>query len=69
MLNLRLNEGFSLTTFKEEFQQTFEVTYEKNLPALIEKKLLSMEENRVRLTFEGMLLLDYVLLKLTKDTI
>jgi hypothetical protein len=28
-----------------------------------------MEENRVRLTFEGMLLLDYVLLKLTKDTI
>jgi oxygen-independent coproporphyrinogen-3 oxidase len=69
MLNLRLNEGFSLTTFKEEFQQRFEVTYEKNLPALIEKKLLSMEENRVRLTFEGMLLLDYVLLKLTKDTI
>jgi oxygen-independent coproporphyrinogen-3 oxidase len=69
MLNLRLNEGFSLSTFQEEFQQTFEVTYEKNLPALIEKKLLTIEENRVRLTFEGMLLLDYVLLKLTKDTI
>lgn len=69
MLNLRLNEGFSLTTFHEEFQQAFEVTYEKNLPALIEKKLLSIQENRVRLTFEGMLLLDFVLLKLTKETI
>jgi hypothetical protein len=39
------------------------------LPALIEKKLLTIEANRVRLTFDGMLLLDYVLLKLTKDTI
>jgi oxygen-independent coproporphyrinogen-3 oxidase len=69
MLNLRLNEGFSLTTFQDEFQQAFEATYEKNLPALIEKKLLTIQENRVSLTFEGMLLLDYVLLKLTKDTI
>ena len=69
MLNLRLNEGFSLTTFQDEFKQAFEVTYEKNLPALIEKKLITIHENRVRLTFEGMLLLDYVLLKLTKDTI
>ena len=69
MLNLRLNEGFSLTTFQDEFQQAFEATYEKNLPALIEKRLLTIQENRVSLTFEGMLLLDYVLLKLTKDTI
>jgi coproporphyrinogen III oxidase-like Fe-S oxidoreductase len=58
-----------LTTFQDEFQQAFEATYEKNLPALIEKRLLTIQENRVSLTFEGMLLLDYVLLKLTKDTI
>jgi oxygen-independent coproporphyrinogen-3 oxidase len=69
MLNLRLNEGFSLSTFHDEFQQSFEEIYEKNLPALIEKKLLIIQENRVYLSFEGMLLLDYVLLKLTKDTI
>jgi oxygen-independent coproporphyrinogen-3 oxidase len=69
MLNLRLKEGFSLSTFHDEFQQPFEEIYGKNLPVLIERKLLTIEENRVRLTFEGMLLLDYVLLKLTKDTI
>lgn len=69
MLNLRLNEGFSLSTFHDEFQQSFEDIYGKNLPALIEKKLLIIQENRVYLSFEGMLLLDYVLLKLTKETI
>jgi oxygen-independent coproporphyrinogen-3 oxidase len=69
MLNLRLNEGFLLSRFQHEFNQDFELTYQKTLPALIEKKLLTIEANRVRLTFDGMLLLDYVLLKLTKDTI
>jgi putative oxygen-independent coproporphyrinogen III oxidase len=69
MLNLRLNDGFSLTNFRDECHQDFELTYEKNIPALIEKKLLTISDNRVRLTFEGMILLDYVLLKLTKDTI
>ena len=69
MLNLRLNDGFSLTNFRDECHQDFELNYEKNIPALIEKKLLTISDNRVRLTFEGMILLDYVLLKLTKDTI
>lgn len=69
MLNLRLKEGFLLSNFYDLFQQPFEIIYGKNLPALIEKKLIMIQENRVYLSFEGMLLLDYVLLKLTKDTI
>ena len=67
MLNLRLKDGFSLTTFKEIFAQEFALMYAKTLPGLLEKKLITIQENQVALTFEGMMLLDYVLLKLTKE--
>lgn len=67
MLNLRLKDGFSLTNFKEIFAEDFVVMYANTLPALLEKKLMTIHENQVALTFEGMMLLDYVLLKLTKE--
>lgn len=67
MLNFRLREGFSLAEYTELFEETFEETFAATLPPLIEKSLIQVDQNRAKLSFEGMLLLDYVVVKLTKD--
>lgn len=69
MLNLRLKEGFAFATFQSRFQQAFLTLFEHPILRLQEKKLLMIDENRCALTFEGMLLLDYVVIQLTKDII
>lgn len=64
MLNLRLQQGFSLDEFLALFHRPFSVAYETIIPTLIEKKLLVMTSDRAFLSFEGMMLLDYVVVKL-----
>lgn len=69
MLNFRLKDGFALEEFEALYDQSFHNAYAKSLPPLIEKGLIVVEHNRAKLSFEGMLLLDYVVIKLTQDTI
>ncbi len=53
MLRLRLNEGFSLDTFKEKFSNSFRAKYELEIKELIEKNLIQITSNQVRLTTKG----------------
>ena len=53
MLRLRLNEGFSLDTFKEKFSYSFTDKYELEIKELIEKNLIQITSNQVRLTSKG----------------
>lgn len=69
MLNLRLKVGFSLEEFASLYDRPFAETFASTLPSLLEKKLIVIDHERAYLTFEGMLLLDYVVLKLTKELI
>jgi len=69
MLNYRLKDGFSLTEFNEIFHIQFTTLFENTILPLVQKGLILIENNRTKLSFEGMLLLDYVVLKLTKDLI
>ncbi len=69
MLNYRLKDGFSLTEFNEIFHIQFTTLFENTMLPLVQKGLILIENNRTKLSFEGMLLLDYVVLKLTKDII
>jgi oxygen-independent coproporphyrinogen-3 oxidase len=64
MLNLRLQQGFLLDEFLTLFHRPFSVVYESIIPTLIEKKLLEITSDRAFLSFEGMMLLDYVVVKL-----
>jgi len=66
MLNLRLKNGFSLSEFATIFDKSFIETYQSSLPSLREQGLIHIDQDRVYLTFNGMLLLDYVVLKLAK---
>jgi len=64
MLNLRLQDGFSLEEFYTTFKRPFAEVYQNIVSTLIEKKLLVVTSDRVFLSFEGMMLLDYVVIKL-----
>ena len=66
MLNLRLKDGFLLSEYALLFGQTFEKDHVTTLPMLIERKLISIHKDRAFLSFDGMMLLDYVVIKLTK---
>lgn len=68
MLNFRLSDGFLRNEYLELFGQTFENHYAHVLPKLIHDGLIETSQERVFLTFDGMLLLDYVVLKLTKES-
>ncbi len=65
MLNLRLKDGFLLSEYESLFGQSFEVDHHNTLPMLLERQLIKIDQNRVFLSFDGMLLLDYVVIKLT----
>jgi putative oxygen-independent coproporphyrinogen III oxidase len=67
MLNLRLKNGFSRTEFQNIFAEDFLNAYANKAPSLIEKGLLKVDQEQVYTTFEGMMLLDYVVVKLTSE--
>ncbi len=69
MLNLRLKDGFLLTSFATRFHESFDDYFQESLAALCEKELLVLTETSCYATFEGMLLLDYVVIQLTKHKI
>lgn len=69
MLNFRLKDGFSLSEFSRLFHIEFTKLFNQTLPPLVAKGLIMIGNDDAKLSFEGMLLLDYVVLKLTKDLI
>ena len=69
MLNLRMKEGFLLTSFAQRFHEPFQEAFAESLQKLVEKKLLVVDSLRCFATFEGMMLLDYVVIELTKTKI
>lgn len=69
MLNFRLKDGFLLKEFFDLFNIAFSELFHVTLPPLVDRGLISLDKECAKLSFEGMLLLDYVVLKLTKDLI
>jgi oxygen-independent coproporphyrinogen-3 oxidase len=69
MLNLRLKDGFLLATFYDRFQRSFSHLFEEEITSLQHKNLLYLDATHCWLSFEGMLLLDYVVIQLTKNKI
>jgi oxygen-independent coproporphyrinogen-3 oxidase len=67
MLNFRLKDGFELSEFFKLFNIEFSKLFQNTLQPLIDKGLIIIENGYAKLSFEGMLLLDYTVLKLTKD--
>ena len=64
MLKLRLNEGFLLDEYQNLFNENLLDTKKEEIKSLIERNLIKIEENRVTPTYQGMLLLDTVVVKL-----
>lgn len=64
LTNLRLVEGFSLTTFEKRFGFPFIKKYESSFNKLSKNGLLKIENNRLLATNRGLELLDQILLEL-----
>jgi oxygen-independent coproporphyrinogen III oxidase len=64
MLKLRMEKGFGVSEFESTFQQPYLPAYETITNDLIKRELLVKDDQHIRLTDEGFLLLDYVVLKL-----
>lgn len=67
MLKLRLAQGFSLSEFETRFKTPFTDKYKSETEELIQRGLLQIQNQRVSCTDDGIMLLDYVLLKLFKS--
>ena len=67
LTNLRLSDGFALQSFQDRFGYSFFDAYPKEFAELKEKGLLFEEDNRIKPTDSGILLLDRILLSLFRD--
>ena len=64
LLKLRMNEGFDLSEYKNKFDEGILKIKEKEINELLKSNLIKIEENRLTTTYQGMLLLDMVIVKL-----
>lgn len=64
LLKLRMNEGFDLSEYKNKFDEDILKIKEKEINELLKSNLIKIEENRLTTTYQGMLLLDMVIVKL-----
>ena len=62
--NLRLEQGFLKEEYKVQFGVDFEQKYEEKIKNFSLSKYFDFTNDRVRLTDEGLILMDFVLLKL-----
>lgn len=67
MLKLRLDKGFNLLDYRNNFGEDFETKYKKEIEKLIEEKLVLIDDDNFKTTYEGMMLLDHVFLNLVGD--
>jgi oxygen-independent coproporphyrinogen-3 oxidase len=63
MLGLRLLEGVSIQQFEERFQTSFNQAFGGIVSSLQKKDLVTIEENRLRLSEKGLFLADSVILE------
>ena len=64
MLNLRTNHGIDLDLFKTRFNFDLLTKKEKEIKNLILNNLLFLDDNHLIATYEGMMLLDDIILKM-----
>ena len=62
--NLRLEQGFLKSDFEKQFGISFEDKYISKIKNFALEKYFDLSNGRVKLTDEGMILMDFVLLKL-----
>ena len=63
MLGLRLLEGISIQQFEERFQTSFDQAFGDIVSSLQKKDLVTIEQNRLRLSEKGLFLADSVILE------
>ena len=63
MLNLRTNEGLDLDYIKKEFGVNLMQTHQEEIDDLIRRKYVYLKDNRLIATYEGMMILDSLILK------
>ena len=61
MLNLRLDEGLNINSFNRRFKCDFNELFAAPLAYLMDQKLIYIDNNYLKTTFEGSLLLDLIL--------
>ena len=64
LTNLRTIFGLDLEKFRNTFNEDLLTTKKNEVYQLIEEKLVVVEENKLKPTYEGMMVLDQILLKL-----
>lgn len=64
LTNLRLESGFLRKDFKKRFGIDFTQKYGNRLDKFVDTGDLRIDENRVKLTDQGMLIMDYILLNI-----
>jgi len=64
MLKLRLDEGINLSEYKSMFCDDFLLKYKQVIDELLKKSLVKVENDCFKTTYEGMMLLDSILVQL-----
>lgn len=64
LCNLRLEEGFLRKDFFDRFGIDFATKYKAQLPELTKNNLIIIENDRIKLSDDGIAIMDYILLKL-----
>ena len=64
LTNLRTTFGLDLEKFKILFNEDLLATKKNEVYELIKEKLIVVEDNKLKPTYEGMMVLDQILLKL-----
>ena len=64
MLNLRTNEGLDLDYIKKEFDVNLMQTHQEEIDDLVQRKYVYLKDNHLIATYEGMMILDTLILKL-----
>lgn len=66
MLNLRTRYGINFASYKYRFKEDFRKGRENEISRLVSEGLLSMDENGIYPTYNGMMVLDQLILELDK---
>ena len=67
MLNLRTNRGIIFQEFEERFKESFMDKYKDKVEKLVNEKLLVYDKNRIYPTYNGMMILDQIILDLVGE--
>lgn len=64
LTNLRMEDGFSDEEFGNRFETSFLEMFGSKAQEFIDKKLLLVDGNRIRLSDDGLMIMDHILLKI-----